>query len=237
MKTYVIILSIFLAGITSTPSISQGYILQPVGLGEFMGEFSLTTLQGDQVSMSDFYGKKNVLLIIPRGKVLDDLWCPICFYQYAELAKWEKEKNIRKNHELEILFLMPYSRDSIIEWTHAANQGLETIEKWKNPAGYDTISGGAKLWADYMREFYPEKFHYKDGVMDTPIPILMDENKLVSRTLALYTKEWGGTSTDQNKPTIFLMDKNGKIQFKYHSQYTNDRPTAKYLGDILKFAL
>lgn len=202
-----------------------------------MGEFSLPTLQGGQVSMSDYLGKKNVLLVFPRGKVLDNLWCPLCFYQYAELAEYIAEENILEEQELEVLFLLPYSKDSVLEWTHAANKGLATIEKWKNPAGYDTLTGGVRQWADYMREFYPEQYYYESGVMDTPIPVLIDEDKSVSKTLAIYTMEWGGTKTDQNMPTVFLLDKNGKILFKYHSQYTNDRPTAEYIGKMMNFLL
>nr|NQU90858.1 hypothetical protein [Bacteroidota bacterium] len=111
---------------------------------------------------------------------------------------------------------------------------MQTIENWKNPTGYDTLTGAPKRWADYVREFFPEYYNYPGGEIDIPLPILMDEDKNVSKGLYQFTKEWGGTKADQNMPTVFLLDKDGVIQFKYHSQYTNDRPTAEYIERIIK---
>ena len=34
----------------------------------------------------------------------------------------------------------------------------QTIENWKNPVGYDTLTGPVKRWATYVREFFPQKF-------------------------------------------------------------------------------
>lgn len=70
-----------------------------------------------------------------------------------------------------------------------------------------------------MREFYPDTYYFESGVMETPIPILIDEEKTVSKSLALYTQEWGGTKTDQNMLTVFLMDKVVTVRFKYHNNY------------------
>ncbi len=118
-------------------------------------------------------------------------------------------------------------------WKKLANNGLNTIEKWKNPVGYDTLSGPVKRWAEYAREFFPEKFVYQDGNMPLPIPILIDDDKAVSKALFLNKEEWGGTKVNQNMPTVFLIDKKGVVRFKYHSQYTNDRPSAKYIIEYL----
>nr|NQU94149.1 redoxin domain-containing protein [Bacteroidota bacterium] len=126
--------------LTSPNGFTQTSVLEPVGLGETMGDFTLTSYQGEVVSMSDFRGTKNVLLVFPRGKVLEDLWCPLCYYQYAELAGWDQKNNIRKKYDLEIFYVLPYPKDSINLWRRAANKGLQTIENWKNPTGYDTLT-------------------------------------------------------------------------------------------------
>jgi len=237
MKTRILLFIVLTIIFTGHLCIAQNRDLEPIGIGETMGDFTLTTYQGDEVSLSDYKGKKNVLLVFPRGKVLDELWCPLCYYQYAELAEWDERVNASKRFNLEILFVLPHAKDSIDLWRKAANQGLQTIENWKNPAGYDTLTGPAKNWADYVREFYPSTYNYPNGEIDVPITILMDEDKKLSKGLLLYTKEWGGTKTWQNMPTVFLLDKNGVVQFKYHSQYTNDRPTAEYIQRMLRAAL
>ncbi len=233
MKTRILLLSVIIIIFTGQLCIAQSNGLEPIGVGETMGEFTLLTYQGDEVSLSDYKGKKNVLLVFPRGKVLDELWCPLCYYQYSELAEWNDKINANKNYDLEILFVLPHAKDSIDLWSKAANKGLQTIEKWKNPVGYDTLTGGAKGWADYVRKFFPETYNYPSGEIDVPITILMDEDKELSKGLRLYTKEWGGTKTWQNMPTVYLLDKDAVVQFKYHSQYTNDRPTAEYIERVI----
>lgn len=234
MKTRNVLFGILLIFLAFQMGFAQDVLLEPVGLGETMGDFSLKTFQGESVTLSDYQGKKNVLLVFPRGKVMEDLWCPLCYYQYAELAEWEQKMDIRNTYNLEILFVLPYPKDSIQLWREAANGGLSTIERWKHPTGYDTLTGGLKRWADYMREFYPAQYNYPGGVLEISIPVLMDEDKSVSKALYLFTKEWGGTRADQNMPTVFLLDKNGVVQFKYHSQYTNDRPTVAYIEKYIQ---
>lgn len=221
------------AFLNSLQSIGQDRILEPVGIGETMGDFTLNTYQGEEVSMAGLKGKK-VLLMFPRGKVLEEMWCPLCYYQYAEIAALEKKTGMRKKYNLEILYVLPYPKDSITLWKKAAGKGLQTIENWKYPEGYDTLTGPVRRWADYVREFFPEKFSYPNGEIDIPLPVLMDEDKSVSSGLYLFTQEWGGTTAAQNMPTVFLLDEQGVVRFKYHSQYTNDRPQAEYLLEYIK---
>lgn len=231
MKQTTFLLLAFLVFSMSKLALAQTNNIEPVGVGETMANFKLMSYQGDEINLENYRGK-NVLLAFPRGKVLPNMWCPLCYYQYAELAEIDKAKDIRKKYNLEILYVLPYPKDSIDEWRKNVNGGLSTIENWKNPPGLDTLPDGYKRWAKYVREFYPKTFVYENGKMPLPIPILIDEDKTLSNGLMLSTKEWGGTKADQNMPTVFLLDKEGVVRFKYHSQYTNDRPTIEYL---LKF--
>ncbi len=224
------LLSLFVIVFLSYVSNAQSSFIEPVGVGETMGSFALKTYQGGEVDLNNLKGK-NVLLVFPRGRVLSNLWCPICYYQYAELAESDKLNKLVKNGELEVFYVMPYPKDTIDSWYGSVNGGLAAVESWKHPKDYETLTSEnpAKRWADYAREFFPQTFTYEEGKMPLPIPILLDADKVISKALVLNTEEWGGTKTNQNMPTVFLLDKNGVIKFKYHSQYTNDRPTIDYI--------
>ena len=50
----------------------------------------------------------------------------------------------------------------------------------------------------------------------------------------IFREEWGGTKVDQNVPTIFILDKERRVSFKYFSQMTNDRPSGEYLVKYLE---
>ncbi len=207
--------------------------VQPIGIGEQLGDFELKSFQGETFNTANLIGKKNVMFIFPRGLVLPDLWCPICYYQYAEIAKLDKEMNLREKYDLEILYMLPYPQDSVKLWHAAAEKGLNTVEGWKDPKSYKEVTAGVQGWIDYCKEFFPDTFELKDAKLELPIPVLMDEDKAVSKGMALFTQEWGGTNAAQNMPTVFIIDKEGKVIFKYHSQYTNDRPPASYLVEIM----
>ena len=43
---------------------------------------------------------------------------------------------------------------------------------------------------------------------------------------------WDFSYVEQNIATVFILDNEGKVRFKYYSQSTADRPGAEYL---LKF--
>ncbi len=208
--------------------------LMPVGIGEKMGEIKLKSFQGNTYNTSDYLGKKNVMFVFPRGLVTPTIWCPICYYQYAEIIEMQNKYDLSGKYNLEIFYILPYPQDSIALWHTAAENGLNSIERWKTPVGFDTLTGPVKDWAVYSREFFPGSYVLNGKEMELSIPILMDEDKSVSRGMALFTQEWGGTKAPQNMPTVFLVNKEGKVVFKYHSQYTNDRPPAKHLMDAME---
>jgi len=205
---------------------------EPVTVGQQMPDITLPTIQGGQVSLSDLRGK-NVLLIFPRGRVSDH-WCQICHYQYAELAHMEAERGIRADHNLEILFVLPYGAEAVQEWVDIFPSQMDVIEGWKNPPDPSALSEGARNWMHTARRLFPLRFIYENGVAPVPFPILVDDGAVVSRQLGLFRTEWDRSDVDQNVPTIFILDSEGVVQFKYHSQSTVDRPPYEYLMRVIE---
>ena len=78
------------------------------------------------------------------------------------------------------------------------------------------------------------EFTYEDGTAPVPFPILVDDGAQVSTRLGLFRTEWDGSEVDQNVPTIFIIDADGVVQFKYHSQSTFDRPPYEYLFRVIE---
>lgn len=202
-------------------------------VGEKISDFRLTSLQGKDVIISDYVGK-NIILVFPRGKVLDNVWCAICHYQYAELADMENNDQFRTKFNVEVLYVLPYVKDSVIKWSDAFQDRLNAIERWKNPKEPEKLSEGQKAWMDFCRKAFPNKYEYPASNVNLPFPVLMDADHTVSKGFGLLREEWDGTKTQQNVPTIFIIDKTGTIRFKYHSQTTADRPNAKYLIEFIE---
>jgi hypothetical protein len=71
------------------------------------------------------------------------------------------------------------------------------------------------------------------GEVPTPFPILVDGDRTLSEGLGLFTTDWGGSTADQNVPTILIIDSQGVLQFKYMSQNTIDRPPLEYLVQVV----
>jgi peroxiredoxin len=194
-------------------------------------DFKLLSNEGKLVSLADFKGKK-VLLIFPRGKVTDTHWCNICHYQYAELAKLEVSQKIKDKYKIEILFVLPYPKDTVDKWIKDMPESLKAVEKWKNPDNPN--DEGQKKWAETIKKTCPESFSYKDDKYPFPFPILVDGDHAFSSKLGIYREEWDGYKTSQNVPTIFILDAQGTVKFKFMAQNTFDRPHAEYLLEFVK---
>ena len=205
----------------------------PVTINEEFPDITLQTAQGDAFSIADFKGK-NVMLIFPRGKVTPTVWCPICHYQYLEMVMTEENEKLREKYNMEIIFVLPYSSDSLQNWINAFPQSLQAINNWKYPEDEENINENVREWMQYAREFFPYSFEYSEKDFELKLPILFDPDRKVSKGLQIFREEWGGTTVAQNVPTIFILDEEGKVKFKYFSQYTNDRPDAKYLVKYLE---
>ena len=80
---------------------------------------------------------------------------------------------------------------------------------------------------------YPKTFSAVRGQVPNPFGILVDADHAVSDGLGFFTTDWGGSSAEQNVPTILLIDAEGILQFKYMSQNTVDRPPLEYLVQVV----
>jgi peroxiredoxin len=222
---------LFLSAIILLPCLvfSQNAEIEPVTVGQPMPDFTLPTYQGEDIAISQLKGK-SILLIFPRGKFQPDVWCRMCAYQYADLADIEKENQIRKKHNLEILFVLPYSKEMVEDWVDKFPKKFAEIEEWKNPPNANELTGGRKAWMEETRRVFPKKF---EGKIPMPFPILIDAGAKVSKGLRLFAPDWNNGRGPMNIPAIFIIDKNGILQFKYISQVTFDRPGYEYLSKVL----
>jgi len=189
-----------------------------------MPDFSLPGIDGRTVTLSELKGR-DVLLIFLRGKVANPdgtqaHWCQLCHYQYAELAELEKVQQVRKKCNVEILFVLPYDRETVAKWATMFPEQMALVDNWREevPA---------------LRGRLPKRVVFQSGPAATMFPILYDGDQAVSKRLGLFSLEWDRAKVDQNVPTVFLVDKAGVIRFKYTSQNTFDRPSAEYLVQVL----
>lgn len=202
-------------------------------VGNKISDFTLKTYQGQEFSMEKMRGK-NVLLISSRGRYTDTNWCTICDYQYADFANIELTKNIRAKYNLEIVFLMPYEKETLNDWEKNFPNEMKKIETWKYPVNPDSLTDNQKSWMEFTRANYPKKFDFTGKNVPLPLPVLMDDKQEVSKGLDLFRTEVGKSKTAQNIPAVYLIDKDGIIRFKYISQNTTDRPTSAYIIEMIE---
>ena len=218
------------ASLLFSPAAARGQA--PVVVGQPMPDFTLPAVQGGEVTLSSLKGK-NVLLIFPRGKSGGGL-CHVCHYQYAELTEFDETQGLRRRHNIEILFVLPYDRETVQGWVNAFPAQLQDIENWKNPPDEATLDARQRARMEAVRRFYPKKFEYEPGDIPLPFPVLIDAERTVSGAIGLFTTNWGGAEVEQNVPTVFILDREGMVQFKYHSQTTVDRPGPEYLTRVIE---
>ena len=213
-------------------SMGQTDEIRPVTVEKPMPDFTLPVFQGGEMTLSEIKGK-NILLIFPRGRSREEAWCHICNYQYAEWADLEAKLQIREKYNMEILFVLPYGNELVTEWIDKFSDQLQDLEKGKNPPDQDKLDERGKRRMEFYKRAFPKSFPYKEGKVALPFPILIDDGAVVSKGLGLFTSEWGGSKVEQNIPTVYVVDKNGILQFKYFSQNTFDRPGPDYLLRVL----
>lgn len=208
--------------------------IKPVSVLQPMPDFTLPAYQGGEIEISQLRGK-NVLLIFPRGLAGENHWCHVCNYQYAELAEMEISHNIRKKHNLEILFVLPYSKEMVQEWVDKFADQMVDIENWKNPAEPEKLDERGRRRMEMIKSYFPKNYKFEKGKVPLPFPILIDAEAVLSKGLGVFTTEWGGSKIEQTIPTMYIIDKKGVLQFKYISQNTFDRPGPEYLLNFISF--
>jgi peroxiredoxin len=213
--------------------VAQAQALRPVTVGSPMPDITLPVYQGGEVSLSDMRGK-NIMIVFPRGRSRPGSWCHVCPYQHAELVEYEADTNFRARANLEILFLLPFDRGVVTEWLDAYPQLLQDNEDGKNPPDAATLDEAGSSRMERARAMYPKTFSAVRGQVPNPFPILVDADHMVSQGLGLFTTDWGGSSAEQNIPTILIIDADGVLQFKYMSQNTVDRPPLEYLVQVVE---
>jgi peroxiredoxin len=224
----IVITLLLSAGIGLLPG--QAAAIEPANLGDLFPGFTLPAVQGGEVALSSLRGK-NVLIIFPRGRVADH-WCQICHYQYAELADLEKALQFRKKYNLEVLFVLPYDKATVQHWVDIFPEQMAVIEKWKNPTEEELKNPRARAWMEQVRLLLPKTIPMSKGNIPVPFPILADGERKLSEGLQLFTLNWDSSYVEQNVATVFILDGEGRVRFKYYSQSTADRPSSAFL---LKF--
>ncbi len=229
----ILISTIFIFSLAAlTPAlISQEPEIKPVVVGQPMPDISLPTVQGETVTLSKLKGK-NVLIIFPRGYAGEGRWCTIDNYKYAEIVDLEKKEQIRSKYNLEILWILPYVKDTDQQWVDANPDQLDKIKGWKYPAEPDKLAEKDKQLMERARAGFPKDFSMKKGEVPTPFSIVIDADRKFSKGLGIFATEWGGSPVDQNMAAEIIVDKDGIVAFKYIGQNTWDRPSYAYL---LKF--
>ena len=218
----------YIAVIVLTTTLSLTAQIQPAMLNQPMNNFTLPTYDGKTISLSDFKGK-NVLVVFPRVFAAEGRWCSICNYQYAELmtlAKKAKEK-----YNLEFLYVISFSEKTIHNWIDALPDQMVAIEQMKTPKDNTEQSNRR---AAFAKNFFVNKYEFTKGEVPTPFPILIDSARAVSKSLGIFTTEWNGSKVEQDIPSLYLLDKNGILKFKYVSQTTADRPKNDYLLEVFE---
>jgi len=205
----------------------------PAIVGQPMPDFTLPVYQGGILTLSSLRGK-NVLLLFPRGYAAENYWCTICNYKYAELAELERDKDLRDTYNLEILVVFPYGHETVTAWLEALPGQLESIRKTKNPPEPDKLDDAGRRRMEGWRMMFPADLTLKEGQVLAPFPILVDGERTLSKSLGLFQTEWGGRKVDQNIPSVYIVDAEGVLQFKYLGQNTMDRPGYDYLLKVLE---
>ena len=207
--------------------------IRPVTIGQPMPDFTLPSYQGGEMTLSSLKGK-NILLIFPRGLAGEARWCHIDNYRYAELMDFEKKEEIRKKFNAEIIYVLPYTPEIVKKWVESNPEQLQDIEEWKNPTEPEKLDERGKKRMKFFRKAFPKNFAFKEGEVPAPFPILIDAERNVSKGLGIFTTEWSGSKVDQCMSSVFIVDKEGVLQFKYIGQSTWDRPSFEYLIKMLE---
>jgi peroxiredoxin len=218
----------------SLPAQAQETQVRPVMLEEEMPDFTLPSYQGGDVTLSKLKGK-NVMIVFPRGFAAEGRWCTICNYKYGELVDLEKTGRLREKYNLEILYVFPYGKDVVKQWVDVLPEQMDKIKTWKNPPEPEKLDEKGKARLEMVRKGFPKELSFEKGNVPVPFPLLIDEDRKLTKGLGLFTTDWSGSKAEQLIPSVFVLDKQGVVRFKYIGQNTWDRPSWEYMEKVLQF--
>lgn len=144
----------------------------------------------------------------------------------------EKTAQLQKKYDIEILVVLPYDRDTIKAWLDALPGQIEKIRVTKSPSDPAKLDAKGKASMALYRKLFPKDLIVKKEDIPTPFRILVDADRKVSKGLGLFTTNWMGRKVDQNIDTIYVINKRGRLMFKYVSQNPADFPSYDYLTSI-----
>jgi hypothetical protein len=107
---------------------------------------------------------------------------------------------------------------------------MSIIESYKNPTREQLANPRLAAFSKEIKEVMPLSFYFdEENPAPLPFPVLADEDHRLSLSIGLYSTYWDNAYLEQNEPTIFILNSDGIVKFKYKSQVTLDRPSARYL--------
>lgn len=225
------IFSILIILLFFSVSYSQKKPLDLAILDEPLKDFTLPIYPGGEFKLSDERGK-NILLVFPRGYYDKDIWCDICAYEYLDLVDEFYNKHLTEKYNLDLVFILPYDTATIRKWLEDLPEVYAGLEEGKHLV--DTLTNEKSMtWVHFANKHYPKTFDIKTGEAPHPFRILSDAAHQLSERLDIFRNEWWGTKVEQNMPAFILLDREGKVVFKYVSQHTIDRPSSSYLFKVL----
>jgi peroxiredoxin len=216
----------------SVPAQTQEPELKPAVIEQPMSDFTLPRYQGGEWTLSGLKGK-NIIIIVPRVWADTGYYCTICDYQYLDFADMEKTQQFQKAVNAEIVFLFPFGRDDVAKWLASLPEQMDKIKAAKYPPDPSKLDDKARARMERWGQFFPKDFSLKPGEAPTPFPILLDADRKIAKRLGVFATEWSGTKVDQGIPSVFIVDSQGVLMFKYIGQNTVDRPSPAYLAKIL----
>jgi len=206
---------------------------KPALVEKTMPDFTLPMYQGGELSLASLHGK-NVVLIVPRFMAAPGSYCTIDDYQYLDIVDAEKMNQLQKKYNAEIVYLFPFGKDEVSKRLTSLPEQMDKIKSAKYPPDLSKLDDKGKARMERWRKVFPKDFSLKPGEVPTPFPILLDADRKIAKGLGVFASEWSGSKVEQGIPSVFIIDAQGRLMFKYIGQSPADRPSPEYLGNILE---
>jgi peroxiredoxin len=223
----------FLAALVLVPALwAQAPEFKPAVIQTPMADFTLPLYQGGELALSSLKGK-NVVIIVPRFWADVGYYCTICDYQYMDIVDVNETQQFQQKHNAAIVFLFPFGKEDVGKWLELLPGQMEKIKAAKNPPDVLALDEKGKARMERWRKLFPKDFSLKPNAVPTPFPIMLDPERKVTGPLGVFSTDWNGSKVDQGIPSVFILNAQGTLMFKYISQNTVDRPSPEYLGKVL----